>query len=189
MATVDSLAFAFAKKLGASELRDAIRQIVLRPRLTVADRLILLYFLEDEADFAALLDSAPTGYLDELSQLEGSVESFFLKKMIRYQLVVVGRYDAAAYVGEVKQHEDERGLEAEARLHGAERGVTQQLLARLRNPALERARLITIYRLGQLGDASAIEPLDWVGAAAGGPVAQAARQAIAEIRTRTRSNQ
>lgn len=189
MATVDSLAFAFAKELGGNQLRDGIREIVLRPRLAVADRLILFYFLEDETDFADILLAAPGEYYDDLRRSEMAVTSFFLKKMIRYQLVIAGQYDAKQYVAEVRQHEDLGALQAEERLHSAETGATQQLLARLRNPALEKARLITIYRLGQLGDRSAVEPLEWVATAAGGAVAEAARDAIKEIRQRSGSRQ
>src|SRR5581483_5933538 len=184
LTAVDSLVFAFAKEAGGMQLREAIRGIVLRPHLRIADRLVLFYFLEDEADFSALLGAAPPEYMDELLQYEPAVTNFFVKKMIRYQLVVAGRYDAARYVDDVRHYEDDLALRAEARLLSSEREATKQLLSRLRNPALERARLITIYRLGQLGDGSAIEPLQWLATGAGGTVAAAARDAIGAIRKR-----
>jgi hypothetical protein len=183
-ATVDSLAFAFAKELGGARLRDAIRNTVLRPRLSVADRLVLLYFLEDEQDFASILARTPAEYLGELAQLEKSVPSFFLKKMIRYQLVVSGSFDAVEYVAELRKNEDEGGLKAEVRLHSAETAATQQLLLRLQSSALFRARPITIYRLGQLGDASAIEPLEQLSASETEPVRAAVVEALSQIRSR-----
>lgn len=183
MTTIDSLAFAFAKELGGTALRKAVRQIVCRPRLDVSDRLILLYFLEDEEDFTQLIESIPGDYLDNLTRLEANVASFFLKKMIRYQLVIAGRYDAQRYVEEVRAHEDEGGLRAELRLHSTETGVTEQLLRRLQNESLSRARLITIYRLGQLGNERALDALKWA-KSLDKTLATAASEAISNIQKR-----
>lgn len=190
MATVDSLAVAFVKELGGKELRDAVRDIISRPRLSSADRLVLLYLLEDEPDFASLVESAPPEYLDELHTLEKTVKSFLLKKMIRYQLVIAGKYDATTYVSEVRQYEDESALQAEIRLHSAETHVVQQLLQRLKNPALARARPITIYRLGQLGGDETIRALEWVVAGSDSQVvSQAAKDAMNRIRERQGAKQ
>ncbi|MDX6269290.1 MAG: hypothetical protein QOD28_513 [Acidobacteriota bacterium] len=164
LATIDSLALAFVKELGGAELRKAIKLLVSRPRLSIADRLVLLYLLEDETDFADILLNSPLEYLDTLDAAQKTANSFFLSKMMRYQLVIAGRYSAEEYVIEVKSHEDEQGLRAEQRLHSAETAVTAQLIQRLKNPALSRARFITIYRLGQLGDEEAIPSLEMVAA-------------------------
>jgi hypothetical protein len=185
MATVDSLAMAFVRELGGADLRNAVRSIVARPRLTSADRLVLLFLLEDEADFSSILESMPPEYLDELEKLGSSVKSFLLKKMVWYQLVISGRLDASAYVQELRKQEDQQALQAEVRLHSSETGAVNQLLLRLRNPALARARLITIYRLGQLGDERCVDALEWIAAGSDSPsISAAVASAIAEIRER-----
>ena len=61
--------------------------------------------------------------------------------------------------------------------------MTAQLIQRLKNPALSRARYITIYRLGQLGDETAIEPLEMV-EAIDAELAEVATEAIDRIRRR-----
>lgn len=184
LATVDSLALAFVKELGGSELRSAIKKLVVRPRLTAADRLILHYLLEDDPDFASIIENSPSDYFDALETAQQGANSFLLRKMMRYQLVICGRYAAKDYVSDIKSQEDEKGLRAEQRLHSSEIVVTAQLLQRLKNPALARARYITIYRLGQLGDESAIPSLEMV-FALDSSLSEAAKEAIEKIKQRS----
>jgi hypothetical protein len=160
-ATVDSLALVFVKQLGGSELRTAIKELLTRPRLTFADRLILLYLLEDDLEFEIVIEKLPSDYFDLLEKeiAKESYDSFFLRKMMLYQLVIKGRYTAENYVSEIKRYEDEKNLLAEEKLHSTEVSVTNQLLQRLESPALKRAKYITIYRLGQLGSELAIHHL------------------------------
>jgi hypothetical protein len=159
LATLDSLAFAFVKELSGSGLSDLIKPIAIRPRLQVADRLMFLYLLEDSHDFGDILRTVPIEYFTAIKDLQNAIDNFFLKKMIRYQLVIIGQYSAEEYISQIKQHEDEEGLRNEKRLHSSETDVTEKLLQRLRNPSLKNAQLITVYRLGQLGGQEALSLL------------------------------
>jgi hypothetical protein len=159
----DSFILSFVKSMGGQELIKAIHAIVAREQLSTADRLILLFLLEDDSSFNDIINKTPIKYLDSIDSLQASMEkstNFFLKKMMLYQLVIAGRYSAEFYVNELMMNEDRMGLYAEEFAHSSQVATTQQLLSRLKNPCLCLARSITVYRLGQLADKSAILSLE-----------------------------
>jgi hypothetical protein len=159
LAVNNSLVLAFVKELGGVKLYGNIKRFLIRPRINNEDRLILYYLLEDDPDFGTEIERSPSQYFDFIKQKCSEDASFFLKKVMRYQLVIKGEYPAIEYVNAIERNEDEKSLLVEERLHGAEISVTKRLLQRLDNPTLWRAKYITIYRLGQLGDESAISSL------------------------------
>lgn len=161
-ATFESLIFIIMEELGGPELAEAIKNILSRPRLSKGDRLIFYYLLEDDSEFEDILNDAPSEYLDALEDAHETTDHFFLQKVMRYQLVIGNRYSAYDYIEKIKEEESEDALRVERRLHSTTTGVTDQLIKRLKNPSLKKARPITVYRLKQLGDKSAIPVLETV---------------------------
>lgn len=126
------------------------------------DRLLVFYLLEDDPDLEAVLTQAPEQYWTDLEAHYSRTHSFFLKKAILYQLILIGKHDCDMYIGLLKE-EQEHDVRLEAALLHVDGDHTKFLLERLKNPALQRAQAVTVFRLGQLGDIRSIPALSELG--------------------------
>jgi hypothetical protein len=158
----ESLVVPFIKGLLEPEDTETLRSLVSRPRLGWMDRLLFFHLLEDEPGFRSALMDAPRSYLDDLDAVANDPERFFLRKLALYQLVVAERADPEAYMALVTraEAEDPRAIEIERRLQSSRtKAPAELLLDRLRNPDLLPVAPITLYRLGQMGNAGALEAI------------------------------
>jgi hypothetical protein len=186
-ATLDSLAIYFAKRRLTSKARTELRKAVTWPGLSWPDRLLMLYHLEDSLGFTRLLAETPEDYRRRLVELATSGHATFITKVIKFQLVLMGQFDAFQYVRDASDIERATDTQIEAQLQRGPSGSTEFLLARLTNRELKRAIPITVYRLGQMGDRLALSPL----ATLRGSNAQLdalVDEAIARIETRNGEN-
>ncbi len=158
--SAQSLAFSIVKEMAAENLADRLVEIASRPSLSTLDRMIILYFLEDDQRFGETLAQAPQEFAEELEKFEAETMPLLIRKIAMYQRVILGKTSPFDYIHQLLADEDAEHRNAEARLHEATDSVAQQLLARLKNQSLKAALPITIYRLGQFGDGSALESLE-----------------------------
>lgn len=160
-ATLDSLAIYFAKRrLNESETgRRELQKAVSYRKWPWPDRLLMLYHLEDTPGFRGLLADTPSEYRARLEELADILDATFITKVVKFQLVILGEFDPYQYVADARNAEKKKDTHIEAQLQRTATGSTEFLLARLINPDLAAARPIAVYRLGQMGDAVAIESL------------------------------
>jgi len=154
--TFDSLALHFVRDALTPQTISALTGLALRDKLDWPDRLLFLYLLEDQANFADILNQVPSEYIPSIENVIGDEPDFFLKKVISYQLVVLGMMSPYDYIEMVKEFEEDEHLLAEAHLQSEAGDTTMFLLSRVANPSLQRCRPITLFRLGQLADARAL---------------------------------
>ena len=155
----ESLTPYFMRGFLSGSMEAAMVRLAQRESLPMTDRLLLLHLLEDHPRFAALLEAAPGEYVSRLEQWLDDVESLFLRKVIMYQLVVLRRRSAYDYVEQARADEQHYDVTRENLTLTGEVTVTVFQLLRLNNPALASALPIAVYRLGQLGDGTAIDRL------------------------------
>jgi hypothetical protein len=162
-ATFDSsiMSFVRAKLPGANMM--PLQALARRGHLPWMDRLLLFYLLEDDPNLENVLNQAPDHYWVDLESHYTQTRSFFLKKAILYQLILIGKRECATYITLLKEEERDHDARLEAALLHVEGDHTRFLIARLRNPALQRARAVTVFRLGQLGDVRALSELSALG--------------------------
>jgi hypothetical protein len=124
------------------------------------DRLLCLFFLEDSPRIVDLLREDPS-YRSFLSEAEWTFDSFFMQKMVRFQLCLldqgIGR--ALAYVTDVRTREVDADQDIEVHTFAARQNPTDFLLARLNNAVLSNVHPIIVFRLGLFGDRRAVAPL------------------------------
>jgi hypothetical protein len=155
----ESLTPYFMRDFLGGPIGSAIVRMARLRNLPSTDRLLLLYLLEDDSQFAMLLESAPREYIVQLERWFQNSESLFLRKVIMYQLVVLGRRSAFDYVDLAAADEEHYDVFRENLTLMGDVTVTQFQLSRLANHALAAAIPIAVYRLGQFGDDSAVEEL------------------------------
>jgi nucleoside phosphorylase len=159
----DSLVMSFLRHLvsrGGPELRRRLASLVRRENLSNPDRLLLNFLLEDEPGLMNLAESS-SGYMDFLLRYENSTPSLFLRKVIKYQLILAASDVSRAfeYVDMIKGSEGQADTLLEQHTFMATSSPSEFLLARFRNPKLISAKPISIYRLGQFGDSRAVAAL------------------------------
>lgn len=160
-ATLDSLAIYFTKRrLDESDTgRRELQKAVSYRKWPWPDRLLMLYHLEDTPGFRKLLADTPSEYRTRLKELANALDATFITKAVKFQLVLLGEFDPYQYIADARNAEKRKDTHIEAQLQRTATGSTEFLLARLMNPDLVVARPIAVYRLGQMGDAVAIESL------------------------------
>ena len=158
----DSLLPYFLRSQFNSYEGDGLIQLVRRDATSDLDRLVAFFFLEDSPDILKLLGAIDTEYRPFLLKAETSVDSFFMQKIVRYQLILTEQSQARAiaYVCDAREKETDQAQDIEVHTFATGRGPTDFLLRRLENPSLRSTRPITVYRLGQFGDTSALTALD-----------------------------
>jgi hypothetical protein len=146
---------------GAGHEHD-LRQLVADSTTSNLDRLLGFFFLEDDPQVLELLNSVRIGYEPFLRRAEATFDSYFMSKIVRYQLVLLGRGigQALAYVSDARVREVDEDQDIEVHTFAAGQGPTEFLQARLFNTNLANALPITVYRLGQFGDMRAVEALE-----------------------------
>jgi hypothetical protein len=159
-ATFRSMVLYFVREGWSQAIEDAVAGVASR-RLSWPDRLLLLYTMEMSPQFDELLNSCRDEYFDELESHLSIVQSSFIQKAMKYQLILQGRYDPFVYVEEVRSSEQAAETAAERWLHArASFDPTASLLDRLDNPNLRRAAPVAVYRLGQMGNVEAVARLN-----------------------------
>jgi hypothetical protein len=172
-------------------LEAELVRMVTHPDTSNIDRLLGFFFLEDSPQIRKLLRSAEGTYRLFLHDAASKFDSFFMEKVVRYQLTLldVGIGRALAYVTDARVREIDTDQDIEVHTFAAGQDPTEFLLARLANPHLWTARPITVYRLGLFGDERAVAPLEGLAAELGpgsDPCLRAlVDEAIAEILGRT----
>ncbi len=181
-----------AGQFGGEEPADESDLIALvsDPSSSNMDRLLAFFFLEDDPAIQDLLRATSNSYRDFLLTSEWNFESFFMQKLVRFQLVLldygIGR--ALQHVSEARKKEADSDQDIEVHTFAARKGPTDFLLARLRNPHLVNALPITVYRLGMFADARALGPLREQLAKSDDPLFTAlVNEAIERITARTES--
>lgn len=158
-ATFRSMTLYFVRENWDADAERSASAIV-RRRLTWPDRLLFLYMLEMAPDFGTLLRSVDQSYLDQLSQALPTIDNFFVRKAIRYQLVIAGRLSPWEYIQDLRRNENEDETSSERwLLSGRGENLTNSLITRMNRPDLRPALPIAVYRLGQMGEVSALETL------------------------------
>lgn len=157
----DSLLPHFMRASVTPAQQETLEQVVASGRLSFLDRLLALFLLEDSSRFRSLLLGAGDEYETFLHRAEAALDSFFMRKVVKYQLIGldggIGR--ALAYVSDLRSHEMAEDQSVEVHTFGAGVSPTAFLLGRLSNPDLANAMPITVYRLGQFGDETALQAL------------------------------
>ena len=172
-------------------LEAELVRMVTHPNTSNIDRLLGFFFLEDSPQIRKLLRSAEDTYRLFLHDAASKFDSFFMEKVVRYQLTLldVGIGRALAYVTDARVREIDTDQDIEVHTFAAGQDPTEFLLARLGNPHLWTARPITVYRLGLFGDERAVAPLERLATELGpgsDPCLQAlVNEAIEEIVGRT----
>lgn len=182
-ATMDSLIVSFVKAGIQEDDYDAIAALCSRDRLSWLDRMLCLYLMEERPGFKTLLSKSPEDYWTNLQRAAELFSSLFLRKATMYQQVIAGRASAWDYVELLKREEGADAETLERSLLGSSAELTASLLARLTNPELAAALPISIYRLGQMGDDSAIADLRRVSRKST-ELKQASAEAIRQIQER-----
>jgi len=155
----ESLTPYFMRGFLSGPMESAMVRLAQRENLPMTDRLLLTHLLEDHPRFVMLLESAPHEYVSQLELWVTNIRSLFLRKVISYQLVVLGRHSAYEYVEQARADEQQYDVTRENLTLTGEVTVTEFQLLRLKNPALAASLPIAVYRLGQLGDDTAVTPL------------------------------
>jgi len=185
-ATFRSLVLYFVREYWSQSVEAAVGSIA-RRRLAWPDRLLLLYTMEMAEEFGLLLKDVDPKYFTELESALGVVQSWFIQKVIKYQLVIAGRYSAYEYVSEVRSQEGPADRAAERLLlSSGDLDLTSALVRRLMNENLKAGVPIAVYRLGQMGSRAAIPTLVTLVADARSPseTRRLAGEAIEQIRSR-----
>lgn len=158
-ATFRSMVLYFVREAWDSADIASASAIASRP-LTWPDRLLFLYMLETSDKFGDLLAQTDKQYFADLEHALPEIKSLFIQKAIKYQLVIIGRYSVWTYLEDIAVQETNSEESSERwLLAGGQRTTTEGLVARLQRPDLEAGAPIAIYRLGQMGDSSALPVL------------------------------
>ena len=136
----------------------------LRGDIDNADRMVAIYLLEERPDILDLLKASPPQYATYLESKERHASSHFLKKLVRYQLLLMtgDPNRALEYVRYLQEHEREGDADLELSIFSVGEDPTDSLLRRLDSPHLRAAAPITIFRLGQFGNETAVPHLERV---------------------------
>jgi hypothetical protein len=107
------------------------------------------------------MERVPESYWAACRQNENRTNSFFLKKMIKYQLILKEHSDQRAleYVQLLRDSERLEHRDLEANLFATTSSREAYLLTRLHNKNLKAARAVTIFRIGQFGGDRALDVL------------------------------
>lgn len=158
-ATFRSLTLYFIRAAWGSHLVADLERL-LKARLTWVDRLIILFILEPHVDFPDILAHAGTRYLDDIETAFDDMQSYFIRKVISYQLIVAGRWSAFDYVSDLRLNEQPDDYNLEWQIHAGTGDVTTHLLYRASTSAGEATLPILIFRMGQMGDIRCSENLE-----------------------------
>lgn len=176
-----------------SSLENDLVRLVQNTTTSNIDRLLGLFLLEDSPRILEVLKAISRSYAGFLHEAASQFDSFFMQKVVRYQLTLLDSDigQALAYVSDVRRREKDKDQDIEVHTFAAGQGPTEFLMARLDNPRLRNARPITVYRLGQFGDERAVMPLKELKASLNGELdpclGTLIDEAITRITTRERS--
>ena len=168
----DSLALYFARRALTPNAVSNIGALLDDAQLDWPDRLLALYILEDKDNFIHHLHQSPPDYVEMLIRAASETRWHFFAKIVRFQLVCLGRLTAAEYIDYVENAEQPKDRSVEMQLLRNPQGNIPYLLTRLRNPELVASTPITIYRIAQLNPELARKALEEEG-----PVEQEIRKA------------
>jgi hypothetical protein len=143
-------------------LEEELIRLVKSSESSNIDRLLGFFFLEDSPQILEALNDTDNAYRAYLHRAASQFESFFMQKVVRYQITLLdtGMGQALAYVSDARAREKDRDQDIEVHTFAAGQDPTEFLLARLENDRLQNAKPITVYRLGQFADSRAIKPLE-----------------------------
>lgn len=132
-----------------------------RDDISHADRLLAIYLAEESPEIHRLLENASPNYRHFLETQERSGASHFLRKMAKYQLILLDQSvdRAFQYVDYLRELEKGEDLGLEWSLTSIGKSPTITLLTRLKAPHLVVAQPITVFRLKQFGDTAALGDL------------------------------
>lgn len=140
---------------------DALERLVLSDSASNLDKLLAFFLIEDSPRVQEFLQRLSAAWVPFLAAAERTFDSFFMKKLVRFQLILldtgIGR--ALAYVADARQREIDQDQDIEAHTFAARLNPTDFLLNRISNPTLANALPVFVYRLGQFGNAHAIPEL------------------------------
>lgn len=190
LAAFDSLLPYFLRSKFSGDDQNLVR-LAMNEDTSNLDRMLAFFFLEDHPEIEEMMDRAARdfGYESFLHRAERDVDSYFMTKLVRFQLVLrdsgLGR--ALAYVYDARLKEKDQELDIEVHTFAAGQRPSEFLVARTHNPCLWTAMPILVYRLGLFGEMSAIPRLEELAAARGGPLRDPMFQVlVAEAMTRIR---
>jgi hypothetical protein len=147
---LDTRMLYFARRSLARCDPDAATAQLQNSALGKADRMILLYLIEDQPRFVELLLSSPEDYFNYLGEVAQRVDYHFMVKIARFQLVSAGRMSASEYLDFIQLSEEPSHLEVELQICRTPTGNVDYLETRFRNPSLSNSSAISIYRIAQL---------------------------------------
>jgi hypothetical protein len=149
----DSLVPYFLAAYATQAVHALLRQLVSRDTIGFCECALCLRLLEDDPELPDVMQRIPESYWTACRQNENRTPSFFLKKMIKYQLILKEHSDERAleYVQLLRDSERVEHRDLEANLFATRSSREVYLLTRLANKNLEAARAVTIFRLGQFG--------------------------------------
>ncbi len=192
-AIFDSLVIYFIKNGLDSLSYDRLYTLANRETLGHLDRMLAIYLLEDYPKILELLQNAGNGYRNYLLSKEKTISSHFLKKIIKYQLLLMynDMNRAFEYVKFLREMEREEDAELEWRIFSAPLSSSEFLVKRLHNPQLAAAKPITIYRLGQFGNKMALDDLvrERSELPRGSPFQSLIEEAVGKIKSRLKKSQ
>lgn len=183
---VSSLVLYFMKQGAGDAVRQALRAIAVRPSISNADRLFMLFLLEDDEYLLATLNGAPSTYRTFLYQMQDSCRTV-VARVVRYQVILLENSERRAFEFiEWTEHEQTVHREPEGELPAFVEPHEEFLLRRLDNPQLIAARPLTVFRLLQLGTAKSVARLQELAAdrGASSELRRLAERAVEEIRER-----
>lgn len=153
--TVSSLVLYFLKQRITKSILDRISALATQETISNIDRLFMIYLLEDHPSVVRVLHAAPTGYRTFLYELQSTLTTV-LARVVRYQVVLLDGNERRAFEFLDWVHtEQTEHREPEGQLPAFIEPHEKFLLTRLSNKVLAPALPITVFRLGQLGEAEA----------------------------------
>lgn len=145
-------------QIGPDQLDSLERQCL--GGLANHERLLVLFLLEDEESFVALLREAGPTYHAWLKDFKDNAPNTFCWKMAAYQLLALGHMPLEEYLREIEREpEDERAYEFTAQAARGAGDIEKQLISRLRKPELRNCRGVTAIRMGLYGSLDCVLPL------------------------------
>lgn len=157
----DSLVPYFLAAYVTTSAYGFLRQLVSRETIGFCERSLCLRLLEDDPELPELMRRVPESYWTTCRQNENRTHSFFLKKIIKFQLILRENSESRAldFVQLIRDDERVEHRDLEAYLFATRTSRDSYLLKRLYNENLRAARAVTILRLGQLGGDYALNEL------------------------------
>lgn len=155
------LPYFLRSRFGAGFREEEMVRLARDPKTSHLDRLLSLFFLEDNPSIVEILRQFPQ-YRSFLVEAEWTFDSFFMQKVVRFQLCLLDRGigRALAYVTDLRTREVDADQDIEMHTFAARLSPTEFLLARLASDVLANVHPIVVYRLGLFGDRRALQPLN-----------------------------